>query len=177
MPVILAVIAAAGAVLWWMYRARAAGQVAQDLAGAASDVLNAARRFGFQRRANQHPAESVDKPELAVGTIGLAFMELDALPSQEQQKALASALSRHMLVPVAQADEILILARWLIGECGGPTPAIERMARRLFRLNGAATLEPLLAVLKEVAQSGGQGGLSSRQKDALEDIARLMRLR
>ncbi|MBL9057650.1 MAG: hypothetical protein JNJ84_15395, partial [Rhodobacteraceae bacterium] len=88
MPVILSVIAAAGAVLWWMYRARAAGQVAQDLAGAASDVLNAARRFGFQRRANLHPVESIDKPELAVGAIGLAFLELDGLPSQEQQQAL-----------------------------------------------------------------------------------------
>jgi hypothetical protein len=177
MPVILAIAAAAGVVLWWMYRTRAAGLMAQDLAGAAADVLNAARRFGFQRRANQHPAESVDKPELAVGTIGLAFLELDGLPSQEQQKALSSALSRHMVIPLDQAAEILILGRWLIGECGGPLPAIERMAKRLFRLNGTASLDPLLAVLNEVAQSGGRSSLSSRQKEALEDIARRMRLR
>ncbi|NTT87521.1 hypothetical protein [Tabrizicola fusiformis] len=177
MPVILSVIAAAGAVLWWMYRARAAGQVAQDLAGAASDVLNAARRFGFQRRANLHPVESIDKPELAVGAIGLAFLELDGLPSQEQQQALTRSLARHMVIPVAQAEEILILGRWLIGECGGPLPAIERLAKRLFRLNGAASVEPLLSVLKEVAVAGGQGGLSDRQKGAIEDIARLMRLR
>ncbi len=176
MPLILAVLAAIGAVAFWLYRARMAGAVAQDLAGAAADVLNAARRLGFKRRADQHAADGVDEPGLAIAAIGSAFIELDALPSSELQAALGSALRYHLSLDTQRAEEMLILGHWLVSQCQGPQPAIERIAKRLYRINGAKSLETLMAVLKEVAQAFG-GPLSTRQKDALEDIARHLRLR
>jgi hypothetical protein len=176
MHIILAVLAAAGAVVFWLYRARMAGQVAQDLVGAAADVLNAARRLGFRRRANQHAVEGVDEPGLAIAAIGSAFIELDALPSASLQEALGAALRERLGVNQQRAEEMLILGRWLVSECQGPQPAIERVTKRLFRLDGTASLEPLMSVLKDVAQAGG-GSLSTKQKDALEDIARHLRVR
>lgn len=175
MPFVIALAGAIAAVLYWMYRARAAGQVATELADAAADVLNAARRFGFRRQANQHPVESIDKPELAVATIALAFLELDALPSADHLRVLSDALARQLQMTRAEVDEVLILGRWLMGQCKGPQPAIERVSKRLFRLNGTASLEQLMTVLNAVALAGQ--GLSPRQKDALEEIARNLRLR
>lgn len=176
MPVLLAIAAAAAAVVFWMYRARAAGQVATELVDAAADVMNAARRFGFRRRANQHPVEGIDQPELAIGALAVAFLELHSLPTAEQHSEVVVALNRHLYVPAAKADEIMILGHWLIGQCSGPQPAIERLAKRLFRLDGQASLQPLMNVLKDIASAGG-GMLSDRQKSALEDIARHMRVR
>jgi hypothetical protein len=175
-PVLLAIAAAAAAVIFWMYRARAAGQVATDLAGAAADVMNAARRFGFRRRADQHPVEGIDRPDLAIGSLAVAFLELDRLPSAEQHQAVVAALGRHLTLPMAKAEEIMILGHWLVGQCNGPQPAIERLAKRLFRLDGQASLQLLMSVLKDIATAGG-GTLSERQKSALEDIARHLRVR
>lgn len=176
MPVLLAIAAAAAAVVFWMVRARAAGQVATELAGAAADVMNAARRFGFRRRANEHPVEGIEQLELAIGSIAVAFVELHSLPTAEQHAAVVAALGRHLTVPMAKAEEIMILGHWLIGQCNGPQPAIERLTKRLYRLDGQASLQPLMSVLKDIAAAGG-GALSDRQKSALEDIARHMRVR
>lgn len=176
MPVILAILAAAGAVVFWLYRARMAGEVAQELAGAAADVLNAARRLGFRRQANQHPAEGVAKPDLAIGALAVAFLELDSLPSADQQAALARSLSGRLGVAADRAEEIIVLGRWLVTECHGPQAAIERLAKRLYRIDGSASLEPLMGVLGDVAQAG-RGVLSDRQKEALTDIARHLRIR
>ena len=49
----------------WANRARNAAHMTNDLAGMASDVLFAARRFGFGRKLNLHPAYSIDDPKLA----------------------------------------------------------------------------------------------------------------
>ncbi len=175
MPVLLA-IAVAATVVFWMYRARAAGQVATDLVGAAADVMNAPRRFGFRRRADQHPVEGIDRPDLAIGPLAVAFLELDRLPSAEQHQAVVAALGRHLTLPIAKAEEIMILGHWLVVQCNGAQPAIERLAKRLFRLDGQASLQPLTSVLRDIATAGG-GTLSERKKSALEDIARHLRVR
>lgn len=176
MPVLIAIAAAAAAVLWWMYRARMAAGVATELADAAADVLNAARRFGFRRRANAHPVEAIERVDIATGALALAFVELDGLPSSEMKGALSQALVRQFTLVGKDAEEILVLGHWLVGQCNGAQPAVERLAKRLYQIGGAAALEPVIAVLKDVAVAGG-GALSPRQKDALEDIARHLRVR
>ena len=176
MPFLIAIAAAFGTVVFWMYRARMARDVASDLADVASDVLGAARRFGFRRRANQHPVDSIDQPELAIGALAMAFIELDAMPVAEQRLQMTASLGRHLSVSLDRAEEVSILGHWLVNQCQGPAGAIERISKRLFRINGAASLDPLMNVLKDVT-AAGNGGLSPRQKDALADIARYLRVR
>lgn len=176
MPVLIAIAAAAAAVLWWMYRARTAAGVASELAYAATDVLNAARRFGFRRRANAHPVDGIERVDIATGALALAFVELDGLPSSEMKGALTQALVRQFALVGKDAEEILVLGHWLVGQCNGAQPAVERLAKRLYQIDGSNALQPVMQVLKEVALAGG-GTLSPRQKDALEDIARHLRVR
>ena len=171
MPFILAILGAIAAGYIWYLRTRTAASVAQDLAGAASDVLNAARRFGFRRRANVHPVESIDDPNLAIAALGSAFLELDDLPTAEQRAALLRALQSHTYQDLSGAEESLILGRWLVGECNGAEPAVTRLARRLAKLDRKGAFEPAMAVLRDVA-AAGSGTLSRRQKEALDEIAR-----
>jgi hypothetical protein len=74
------------------------------------------------------------------------------------------------------AEESLILGRWLVSESGGPVQAIDRLARRLQRLQPKGSLEPLMGILNDVAVAGASRNLSERQREALAEITRLYRL-
>jgi hypothetical protein len=171
MPILLALIAAAGAAYIWYIRARNAAEITHELAGVASDVMNAARRFGFRRRLNLHPVESVDDPNLAIAALGMAFLELDGLPSTEMHSALLRALQSHTYQGLEAAEEALILGRWLVSESQGPVMAVPRLARRLAKLDRKHAFEPLMQILNDVSASSG-GKLSDRQREALDEIAR-----
>lgn len=68
---------------------------------------------------------------------------------------------------------MLIVGRWLVSEPKGTQNAIPRLTKWLYQLDKAG-FQPLLAVLNDVGQAGG--GLSPRQRDALEEISRGMKL-
>lgn len=176
MPFIIGLLGLVAAAYFWANRARDAARLTNDLAGVASDVMAAARRFGFSRKLNLHPVESVDDPQLATAGLGLAFLELDGLPSVEQHAALTRSLQSHPGLSHDKAQEALILARWLLSESGGAAPGFTRLLRRLFKLQGRDALTALMAVLNDTAQSG-HTGLSLKQKEALEEVTQTFRLR
>lgn len=169
--VILGVISA---VAVWYWRLSMARDAAREIGNIAGDLANAPRRFGFRRRANAHPVEGVDDPDLAIAAIATAFLELGGMPTREDQVALASALNSQLGIAPDDAEEMMILGRWLVGECQGPQPAITRLTKRLAKLDPAA-FQKLLPVLNAVGSR--QGRLSDKQRDALEEIARMLKLR
>lgn len=177
MPFFLALLAIAGGVVFWMLRARNAAHAARDLADMAGDVLSAARRFGFRRRYDEHPVDSLQEPDVAIAGLGMAFMELGGLPSREQQEALLISLQHHLNHDIGKAQEAQLLGRWLVTECGGAQPGFTRLAKRLAKLGGAQVFDPCMAVLRDVAANGPGGTVSPQQKDALEELARAFRLR
>lgn len=75
-----------------------------------------------------------------------------------------------------KAEEAAIVGRWLVSESGGAQQGLERLTRRLLKLKGAPSLQPLRSVLKDVAAAGRDGAMSTRQREALDQIARLFRL-
>lgn len=176
MPFVIALIGIVVAAYFWAQRARTAAEAARELTGVAQDVMSAARRFGFRRRANVHPVEALDDPDVAVAGAGIAFLELGGLPSSEQHDRLVASLQSHLGQSASRAEEALILGRWLVGECGGPQPGLTRMTRRLYKLRGADSFQSLMAVLKDVAAAGRDGAISPRQSDALAEIAALYRI-
>lgn len=175
MPVLLALAAAAGAVLFYIIRARNAASMTHELLDVAHDVRLAARRFGFRRAGNQHPAEAIEDPNIAIAGIGAAFLELDDLPAREQRLALTSSLGRTARLPLGEAEEMLILGRWMINQCGGAEQAVTRLGRKLYKMQGAEGFQPMMEVVQSVAQAG-EGGLSTKQKGALEDLRRAFRM-
>lgn len=173
MPVIIALIGIIVAAYFWANRASTARHVAGDVMDMANDVRSAARRFGFKRQTNVHPVESIEDPHLAIAAIATAFIELDDLPTAEQRQILIVHLRSDLRADAREAEEMEILGRWLMNECGGAEPAIARLSRKLYKLGGAAQMEPLMSVLKGIAT----GELSTRQRDAVEDITRALRAR
>lgn len=177
MPVIMAILAVAAGVIFWTMRARNAAGAARELADMAGDVMSAARRFGFRRRYNEHPVDSLQDRGVAIAGLGVAFMELGGLPTTEQQNALLVSVQHRLGHDLKRAEEALVLGRWLVSECGGPHPGFARLSRRLVRLGGPAAYDPATEVLRDVAAANRGGTLSEQQCEALEDLVRQFRPR
>ena len=114
MPIVLALLGILTAAAFWIYRIRGAAQAAEELADVANDVRLAARRFGFKRRSGQNAIDSIDEPQVAVAAIAVAFLELDELPTRDQQIALGRGLQHELRVSLGDAEELMILGRWLM---------------------------------------------------------------
>lgn len=175
MHIVVGVLALIGIAYFWMVRMRAAAEMTQELAGVAGDVVNAARRFGFRRKHNQHPVDAVDEPKLAIGGAGLAFLELSGLPNSDQHDALLRGLQSHLGLSLKDAEEAAILGRWLVSESGGAEPGFARLTRRLRKIAPQEGFEPLMGVLNDVA-GAARDGLSEKQKEALQEVTRAFRL-
>lgn len=177
MPYLIALLGLIGAASYWLFRLRMARDALDDISGVASDVIAAARRFGFRKKYNAHPVEGLEDPDVAIAGAGLAFLELSALPSAEQHTALIVSLQHRLGHDPKKAEEAVILGRWLVTESGGASGGLDRLTKRLFRLRGTEGLEPLMQVLGDVAQAGRDGKISDRQREALQDISRIFRLK
>lgn len=176
MPVLLALIGAIAVAYVWVIRMRNAAEMTHELTNVAGDVMAAARRLGFRRRTNVHPVDSIEEPALGIGALAQAFIELGGLPTAEQQDALIRSVQVNTGQTLKDAEETLILGRWLINQCHGPEPAIERLARKLAKLDRKGSFDPLMAVLNDIASASRNGKLSDKQLDALTEIARYFKV-
>jgi len=176
MPVFLGLLAAVAGVIFWIYRTRSVVHAAKDLGDMAGDVVSAARRFGFRRRYNEHPVDSLQDPNVALAGAGIAFLEMAGLPSSHQQDALLVSLQKYAGLSHESAQEATILGRWLVVECGGAQPGFSRLTRRLAKLSGMDRFEQLMGLLNDVARSGSSN-LVPLQKDALAEVAQAFKLR
>ena len=175
MPVIIAVIGAITAVLFCVVRARNAADAASDLLDMANDVRLAARRFGFKRQTNLHPAESIEDPHIAIAGIASGFLELDDFPSSDQRVALTRVMQDSLSLSARDATELSILGRWMAAECGSADAAISRLTRKLVRMSGQDSLTPLLTMVNNTL-TAGSSGLNTKQKEALDDVKRVYRI-
>jgi uncharacterized tellurite resistance protein B-like protein len=175
MPLLIALMAAAVAIYLFLNRTSNTAHVAGDLAGMAGDVMSAARRFGFRRRTNIHPVESIEDPNLAIAGIACAFLELDGYPTLEQRNMLLVQLQSKLNVDQSAAEELFVLGRWFIHECGGPAPAISRLSRKLVKMSGEQPVELLLDIVK-AALEVGTGAMNNNQTEAFDDVKRAFRL-
>jgi len=173
MPILVALLGIIATAYFWAQRARNARDVAGSVADLANDVRLAARRFGFNRKLNIHPVESIEDPRLAIAAVAVSFIELDDLPTAEQRQLLTVQLRANLNASAEEAQEMEVLGRWFMNECGGAEPAIARLSRKLYKLGGAEQMIPLMETLKAAVTTD----LSNRQQDALEDITRAMRVR
>ncbi|MEP2717248.1 hypothetical protein [Pseudophaeobacter sp.] len=171
MPVILGAIAVLAAAFFWIQRARNAAEMSHELLDVANDIRLAARRFGFRRRNNLHPAETIEDPQIAVAALGASFLELDDYPTAEQKEALIRGLREELRIPHQDAEELVLLGRWIMQECGDPQQAIERLSRRLYKLSAQNHFNTVVAIIQAIAKFGS-GTLTQAQKTALEDVQR-----
>ncbi|MEX0303065.1 MAG: hypothetical protein AB3N24_11630, partial [Leisingera sp.] len=168
-------LAVLAAVYIWVIRARNATEAAHEILDAANDVRLAARRFGFRRRNNTHPAEGIEDDRVALAGLAASLLELQDYPTAEQKEAMIRGLRDQLSIPHSEAEELAVLGRWITQQCGTPDQAVTRLTRRLYKLSQQNRFAALAKILKGFAKFG-DGSLSDKQKAALEEIARGLRI-
>lgn len=174
MPILLVLLGTLAAVLWYVVRIRNAAHRVENVADAANELHLAARRFGFRRRSNQHPVEDIEDPNLAIAAAAIAFQELNGLPTQDERDLLTLVLRKTLSISGDTASEAVTIGQWLVAQCGTADAALSRLTRKLYKLDGAASLEPLMTVIKGII-TGTE--LSVQQREAIEVVTRTYKLK
>ena len=176
MPIVITALGILATVYFYFMRAGGAARAATDVINSAGDVRAAARRFGFRRRANVHPVDSVEDGKIAIAALAAAFVEMDDMPTARHWTRMAEELRFELSIPQGTATELAIFGRWLVGQCGTPQAAVSRLARKLAKLDGTTAAKPLLTVINNTLVAE-QSDLNERQKDALHDVSVALRIR
>lgn len=145
---IIGVITAAGV---WYWRMKQAGEVVGELANAAQDVKNAARRFGFNRKKNVHPADSLDDARIAAVGVVLTVAASDGELTAGELDATKLEAAKTFNIDATEAGEMVALARWTVSQCGNTDNAIYRLARRTRALAGLEAQPDLERMARAVA--------------------------
>jgi hypothetical protein len=170
MPFVLAAIAALGAAYFWYLRMQNAKEAAETLFEAANDVRLAARRFGFRRRLNLHPVDSIDDARIAAATVVVALMQIDKLWDQTMEDKLVVQFQSVMGQDREEADELVTLGRWMSDQCATKDDAVRRAGKRLMALAGVKALPDLNTMIDRLL---GTTGHSEALADSLETLRRV----
>ena len=169
MHILLGILGVISVVALWYWRIKAAGEAAGELAGAASDVRLAIRRFGYMRKHKSHPADCVDDPRLAAAGIVAAVAGMDAPLSQAEIDRLTAEAGTVFGADPAEAVDIATFGRWIAGQCNSPEEAVRRLVRVVQARAGAEAGPDLVAMVEAVATADG-APLDQREIDALVTI-------
>lgn len=174
MPILLAILGMLAAAGIWLYRLRAARETAGELVDAAQDVVLAARRFGFRRRLDVHPADAIDDPRLAAAGIALAVAGIDGPHTQAELAGLAAECRNRFNVGAREAEDMVAFGRWIAGQCGTPEEAVRRLAR-VVRAKAPEAGADLVAMVETLATIDGRIG--AREGQALDRLREAFRPR
>lgn len=170
MPVLVVLLGAIAVAAFWLWRVRAAKDAAGELIDAAQDVRRAARRFGFRRQADRHPADCIEDARLAAMGVVVAVSELDGPLTRDEIEHLVVEAQVTFGTDKAEAEEIVAFGRWIAAQCGTKAEAVRRLSRIVARLAGPSAL-PDLARMAEAAATNASP-LDAAEEEALDTIRR-----
>ncbi len=170
MPIVILILTTLGGALWLWAR-----QNPGDAVNAAQDIVttarNAPRKMAFRKQTKAHPVEGIDDPRIAICALGQAFIELDDLPTAEQRTHLNTLLRTKLRCDAEEAEEMVVLGRWLVAQCNTADAAVTRLARRLYKIDGDKSWDQL----QEIFMALVDGELNGSQLNAIDDIRRAFR--
>ena len=171
MHILLAVLAAAAGIGFWLWRIHMAARAASDLLETADDIRAAVRRFGYRRKTKGSPLDGIDDARLAAAGILAAFANMDGGLGRQEIAAIAEECRRAFHAEAAEAEQICAYGRWLVQQSANMDETVRRLARNLESKLTGPEKEQLFAMIERVASIDG-GTLSEGQRRTLDSLAR-----
>lgn len=172
MHILLAALGILAAAAFWFYRIRQAADTTRVALDAAQDVKAAARRFGFQTRANQHPSEGVDDPRVTGTALLVLVAEADGGISKAEQDTILEQVQAVFQVSGAEANDLFVFSRWLANQSSNPDDMIRRLIKRTVHLGGRDVLPDMIAMVRAV----GEADTGTMTDDTIHVIEKLKQL-
>jgi hypothetical protein len=143
---------------------------------APKNVRDAAKRLRFVAQPNVHSivSVSVNSPQLCVTAMASAFAQMDDT-TPPSDAVLLTSIQKHLALDATTACDMVTMGAWLVQECGGPSPAFERLTKRLKQLDHGPYFGKMMNVIGDVKATGTKGMPSPRQADAMGMLARIFR--
>ncbi|HEU0222193.1 MAG TPA: hypothetical protein VFR34_08290 [Paracoccaceae bacterium] len=170
MPVLIALLGVLVVAALWYWRVRAARDAAGESLEAAQDVRRAARRFGFRRQANRHPADCIEDARLAAMGVVAAMAEYDGPHTKDEIDQMVVEAQVTFGVDKREAEEIVAFGRWIATQCGTRHEAVRRLSKVVAQLAGSAAAPDLLRMAE--AAAAHRGPPDERARSAIETIRR-----
>lgn len=173
MHILLGLIAIVGVIALWIWRARAAAEVASDVVDAASDAQSALRRYGYRRKAGEHPADGVDDPRLAAAGVMAAIARMDGDLTADQINALRVECRATFRVDQREADDMAAYGRWIASQSQDPGDSIRRLTRVIRDRTDREAHEDMVRMMRRVASVEG-GSPNELQEEAISRMSRAL---
>ncbi|MEP1766385.1 MAG: hypothetical protein ABJJ53_07065 [Sulfitobacter sp.] len=141
---------------------------------APSPVRAAAKRAGFKAQPNVHSIVSIHSADLCVAAMAVAFANMDSNRPADAE-TIEQSLQKHLQLDARTTEDFCVLSPWLVDQGGGPTPAFERLTKRLKQLDHGPYFGKMMNVLGDVTAAGTKGMPSAAQADAMGALARIFR--
>ena len=158
MHILISMLGAAGAVAYYWYVLRDAGNVVGTLADAAGTARGDYRRRQFRKKAEASTIHAIDDPRTGAIVTAVAVAGRSGALTAGQEAALRHAMGE--ILHVAEPEAELIFARWAVENSGEPM-AIARQLRGLWEKT--IRIEPLtgFSLPRARATRASQGGEDS----------------
>lgn len=172
MPTLLLVIALVAGAAYWLYRTRRAADTTRVVLDATHEVKAAARRFGFQTRANQHASEGVYDPRVTAAALLVLTAETDGGISRAEQAAIMEQLQSVFEMSEDEAEDLYVFSKWIASQSSNPDDMIRRLIKRTVHLGGRDTLPDLIQMVTHVGNAD-TGTLTDDTVNIVEKLKQL----
>ncbi len=154
MGIILALLAAMGAVGVVLWRIQAASDAAKGMIGAADEARGFFRRLSWSRKAGRHPLDLVSDPREAASAMMVAVAEYDGAMTDAERSLILGEMIDHFDATQQEAEELLARGRWLAKDVRDLDQALRRLCGPIESQLEAKERSDLIDMLRLVAGPG-----------------------
>ena len=154
MGIILALLAAMGAVGVLLWRIQVASDAARGAIQAADEARGFFRRLAWSRKASRSPLDLVSDPREAAAAMRVAVAEYDGAMTDAERSLILGEMIDHFDSTQKEAEELLARGRWLGKDVRELAQALRRLAGPIEQRLEEKERRDLIDMLRLVAGPG-----------------------
>jgi uncharacterized tellurite resistance protein B-like protein len=173
MHILLAIIAALGAVGVVLWRLDAAAKSAKGVIDSANEAHGLIRRWGWQRKLANNPLDLVQDSREAAAAMMVAVAQSDGAMTDRERAAIETELMTRIGATEPQAKELLVRGRWFTRDVRDLDQCLAKLVPLIRSQCSPDQIHDVLEMLNRVANAEGQPG--QIESSALARTARALR--
>lgn len=174
MHILLGILAALGAIAWFVIRANQVNRAGRELMETASDAKSLVRRSRWKSKGKGDLITDIADPRLAATVMMTMVAKSDGDVTERQRDAIQAQMQAGLGLEPQAASEMLAEARWRTNDLNDVGTVLRRAAAPIEANCTASERQELLDMLMVVATVEGE--VSDLQANAIDGLKRKLGL-